>query len=100
MALLKAAIKVGRGHLDKIEHVDSHPEERLHRSRWNRNDEGNFIADRIAVGDLEQLKEYNIELIVTSTYEVLESLSEIQTWFISSNLGVVNLCPLENFHRK
>ena len=94
-ALLKAAIKVGRGHLDKIEHVDSHPEERLHRSRWNRNDEGNFIADRVAVGDLEQLKEYNIELIVTSTYEVLESLSEIQTWFISSSSGVVNLCPLE-----
>jgi ribonuclease HI len=49
VALLKAAIKVGRGHLDKIEHVDSHPEERLHRSRWNRNDEGNFIADRIAI---------------------------------------------------
>ena len=100
MALLKAAIKVGRGHLDKIEHVDSHPEERLHRSRWNRNDEGNFIADRVAVGDLEQLKEYNIELIVTSTYEVLESLSEIQTWFILSSSGVGNLCPLENLCRK
>ena len=44
VALLKAAIKVGRGHLDKIEHVDSHPEERLHRSRWNRNDEKNAFC--------------------------------------------------------
>ena len=95
VALLKAAIKVGRGHLDLVEHVDSHPEGRLHRSRWNRNDEGNFIADRVAAGDFDSLKDYNITLITASTYEVLESLADIQTWFISSNTGVVNLCPLE-----
>jgi len=79
VALLKAAIKVGRGHLDLVEHVDSHPEGRLHRSRCNRNDEGNFIADRVAAGDLDSLKEYNITVITTSTYEVIESLADIKT---------------------
>ena len=38
------ALNAGEGN---IEHAHSHPESRLHKKRWTRNDNGNFIANRV-----------------------------------------------------
>ena len=93
MALVKAVIALNK---DKgnIEHAHSHPESRLHKTRWTRNDNGNFIADRVAVGDYGSLSEYKqLNFIETNTFDVITDLACIQTWFIASDDGVINLSP-------
>ena len=94
VALVKAAIALG-GAESTVEHAHSHPESRLHKTRWTRNDNGNFIADRVAAGDYASLFEYNqLEIVETSTFEIITELASIQTWFIASDEGVINLSPL------
>ena len=94
VALVKAAIILG-GSKSSLEHAHSHPEDRMHKTRWTRNDNGNFIADRVAAGDYSSLSEYNkLEIIETSTYEAITELANIQTWFIASDEGIINLSPL------
>jgi hypothetical protein len=94
VALIKAAIALNAGE-GNIEHAHSHPESRLHKTRWTRNDNGNFIADRVAVGDYGSLAEFmQLNIIETNTFDVITDLACIQTWFIASDDGVVNLSPL------
>ena len=94
VALIKAAIALNEGK-GNIEHAHSHPESRLHKTRWTRNDNGNFIADRVAVGDYGSLSEYKqLNFIETNTFDVITDLACIQTWFIASDDGVINLSPL------
>ena len=82
MALIKAAIALNAGEGNN-EHAHSHPESRLHKTRWTRNDNGNFIADRVAVGDYGTLAAFmQINTIETSnTFDVITYLACIQTWF-------------------
>ena len=94
VALVKAAIALG-GAESLVEHAHSHPESRLHKTRWSRNDKGNFIADRVATGDYASLFEYNqLEIVETTTFDIITELASIQTWFIASDEGVINLSPL------
>ena len=94
VALIKAAITLG-GAESSVEHAHSHPENRLHRTRWTRNDNGNYIADRVAAGDYESLSGYEkLEIIETTTFEVITELASIQTWFVATDEGVINLSPL------
>ena len=79
VALIKAAIALG-GAESSVEHVHIHPENRLHRTRWTRNDNGNYIADRVAAGDYDSLSGYGkLEIIETTTFEVITELASIQT---------------------
>ena len=94
MALIKAAIALNAGE-GNIEHAHSHPESRLRKTRWTRNDNGNFIADRVAVGDYGSLAEFmQLSTIETNTFDVITDLACIQTWFIASDDGVINVNPL------
>ena len=61
----------------------------------DRDDNGNFIADRVAVGDYDSLAEFmQLYIIETNTFDAITDLACIQTWFIASDDGVVNLSPL------
>ena len=92
--LVKAAIALNEGG-SSVEHAHSHPESRLHKTRWTRNDKGNFIADRVAVEDYGSLAEFpNLEIIETNMFEIITDLASIQKWYIVSDDGVVNLSPL------
>ena len=53
--LVKATIVLNEGG-SSVEHAHSHPESRLHKTRWKRNDKGNFIADRVAVETMVVLR--------------------------------------------
>ena len=94
VALVKASIALG-GAESSVEHAHSHPESRLHKTRWTQNDKGNFIADMVAAGDYASLFEYNqLEIIESTTFDIITELASIQTWFIASDEGVINLSPL------
>ena len=49
----------------------------------------------MAVGDNGSLAEFmQLNTIETNTFDVITDLACIQTWFIASDDGVVNLSPL------
>ena len=49
----------------------------------------------MAAGDYESLSGYGkLEIIETTTFEVITELASIQTWFVATDEGVINLSPL------
>ncbi len=47
------------------------------------------------MGDYDSLANFTqLNVIETNTFDVITDLASIQTWFIASNDGAVNLSPL------
>jgi hypothetical protein len=93
LMLLTAGLKLAEG--KNLCHVRSHAERRKLSCNWSRDELGNWIADKVAGGNRDDLHMFNVRWVEVEASVLLKDISRLCPWSLVDNTGTPILSSLE-----